>query len=111
MESMGLRKQKRLNPKLSVFFRVFNVNVDGLFSLSTEEEKPVSMMAKNLGHKVKLVAPIAGYQAALPFRHKLAVAAKTGKPPQPACPSAEDRSHPGKDPSRPAKPRHHRWSW
>jgi len=106
---MGLRKQKWLNPKLSVFFRVFNVNVDRLFSLSAEEEKPVSMVTKDLGHKVRLVAPIAGYQAALLLRHKLAEAAKTGRLLLPACPSAEDRSHPGKDPSRPAKPRHHRW--
>lgn len=61
---MGLREQKRLDPKFSVFFRAFNVNMDRLFSLSTEEEKPVSMMTEDFGHKVRLVAPIAGYQAA-----------------------------------------------
>ena len=55
---MRLRKQKRLNPKLSVFFRAFNVNVDRLFSLSTEEEEPVSMMTENFGHNVRLGASI-----------------------------------------------------
>lgn len=49
---MGLREQKRLDPKFSVFFRAFNVNMDRLFSLSTEEEKPVSMMAKTSGTKL-----------------------------------------------------------
>jgi hypothetical protein len=55
---MGLRKHKRLYPKLSVFFRAFNVNVDRLLSLSTEEKEPVSMMTENFGHNVRLGASI-----------------------------------------------------
>jgi hypothetical protein len=47
---MGLSEQKRLDPKLSVFFRAFNVNVDRLLSLSTEEKEPVSIVTENLGH-------------------------------------------------------------
>jgi len=54
-ESIRLGQQKRLDPKFSVFLRAFNVNVDGFFSFSAEEEKPVSMMAEDLGHGRKLV--------------------------------------------------------
>jgi hypothetical protein len=54
-ESIRLGEHERLNPELSVFFRAFNVNVDGFFSLSAKEEKPVSMMAKNFGHRRRLV--------------------------------------------------------
>ena len=53
---MGLRKHKRLYPKLSVFFRAFNVNVDRLLSLSTEEKEPVSMVTEDFGHESKLSA-------------------------------------------------------
>lgn len=52
---MGLRKQKWLNPKLSVFFGAFNVNMDRLFGFPTEEEKTVSMVTKDLGHTGKLL--------------------------------------------------------
>jgi hypothetical protein len=54
-ESIRLGKHERLNPEFSVFFRAFNVNMDWLFGLSAEEEKPVSMMAEDLGHGRKLV--------------------------------------------------------
>ena len=55
---MGLREQKRLHPKFSVFFRAFNVNVDRLLSLSTEEKEPVSMMTEDFGHNIRLGASI-----------------------------------------------------
>ena len=54
-ESVRLGQHERLNPKFSVFFRAFNVNMDGFLSLSAEEEKPVSMMAEDFGHERKLV--------------------------------------------------------
>ncbi len=54
-ESVRLGQQERLDPELSVFLRAFNVNVDGFFRLSAKEEKPVSMMAEDLGHGRKLV--------------------------------------------------------
>jgi hypothetical protein len=47
---MRLGKQKGFNPKLSVFFRAFNVNMNRFLSLPAEEEKPVAMMAKDLRH-------------------------------------------------------------
>lgn len=55
---MRLREQKRLDPKFSVFFRAFNVNVDRLLSLSTEEKEPVSMMTEDFGHNIRLGASI-----------------------------------------------------
>jgi hypothetical protein len=55
-ESIGLGKHERLNPEFSVFLRAFNVNMDRLLGLSAEKEKPVSMMAEDLGHGCKLVA-------------------------------------------------------
>jgi hypothetical protein len=54
-ESIRLGKHERLKPEFSVFFRAFNVNMNRLFGLSAEEEKPVSMMAEDLGHGCKLV--------------------------------------------------------
>jgi hypothetical protein len=62
---MGLSKQKWLDPKLSVFFRAFNVNVDWLFSLSTEKKEPVSILTENLGHSIRLAASIRDDQAAV----------------------------------------------
>jgi len=50
-ESMGLSEQERLYPKFSVFLRAFNVNMHRLLSFPTEEEKPVSEMAENFGHR------------------------------------------------------------
>ena len=67
---MGLSEQKRLDPKLSVFFRAFNVNVDRLFSLSTEEEEPVSMMTENFGHNVRLGASIRSASSRCANRHR-----------------------------------------
>ena len=62
---MGLSEQKRLDPKLSVFFRAFNVNVDRLLGLSTEEKEPVSIVTENLGHSIRLAASIRDDQAAV----------------------------------------------
>jgi hypothetical protein len=53
-KSIRFGQQERLDPKLSVFLRAFNVNVDGLFSLPAKEEKPVSMMAKDFRHRLML---------------------------------------------------------
>ena len=53
-EAMGFGKQHGFNPKLSVFFRAFNVNVNRFFSLPAEEEKPVAMMAKDFRHSANL---------------------------------------------------------
>ena len=50
-ESMGLSEQERLYPKFSVFLRAFNVNMHRLLSFPAEEEKPVSVMAENFGHR------------------------------------------------------------
>jgi hypothetical protein len=55
-ESIRLGQHERLNPKFSVFLRAFNVNMDRFFRLSAKEEKPESMMAKDFGHRRRLVS-------------------------------------------------------
>lgn len=62
-KSIRLGKHERLNPEFSVFFRAFNVNMDGLLGLSAEEEKPVSMMAEDFGHGRKLVVTQASFKS------------------------------------------------
>ncbi len=47
---MGFSKGKRFELGLGVFLGAFNVNMDGFLSFSTEEEEPITVMAKDGWH-------------------------------------------------------------